>query len=75
MTQGFEVVRYWNNEVFENMAGVLETIRARLLAPLPLPPLTLPQQVGEGKRKKVIIALPPGEGRYMGKIELKLINF
>ena len=61
-TQGFEVLRYWNNEVFENVEGVLETIRARLLAPLSLPSSCLPQQVGEGKRTKVIVALPPGEG-------------
>ena len=52
-TQGFEVLRYWNNEVFENLEGVLEVIRQTLLAPSPQP-------------------LPPGEGRYMRKIERKL---
>jgi len=42
--QGFEVLRYWNNEVFENLEGVLEVIRERLLSPPPpLPP-------GEGRR-------------------------
>ena len=33
--QGFEVLRYWNNEVFENIEGVLEVIREKLLAPSP----------------------------------------
>ena len=32
-TQGFEVLRYWNNEIFENLEGVLEVIRVRLLIP------------------------------------------
>ncbi len=29
---GFTVLRFWNNEVFTNMAGVLEVIRRRCLA-------------------------------------------
>ena len=33
--QGFIVLRFWNNEVFENLAGVMERILAQLLA---LPP-------------------------------------
>ena len=33
--QGFEVLRYWNNEVFENLDGVLETVREKLLSPSP----------------------------------------
>ena len=36
-TQGFEVLRYWNTEVFENLEGVLEAIRERLLTPSPSP--------------------------------------
>lgn len=35
--QGFEVLRFWNNEVFENLDGVLEVIRGRLLSPSPGP--------------------------------------
>ncbi|MBU2226492.1 MAG: hypothetical protein KJ936_02280, partial [Proteobacteria bacterium] len=35
-----------------------------VLFPPPLAPSCLPQQVGEGKRKKVIIALLPGEGKF-----------
>ena len=29
---GFHVLRFWNNEVFENIEGVLERIRENLLA-------------------------------------------
>ncbi|MBT8490860.1 MAG: endonuclease domain-containing protein [Deltaproteobacteria bacterium] len=36
-TEGFCVLRYWNNEVFENLEGVLEAIRERLLTPSPSP--------------------------------------
>ena len=33
--KGFEVMRFWNNEVLQNLEGVLETIRRRLVAPSP----------------------------------------
>ena len=33
--EGFEVLRFWNNELFENLVGVLETIRNRLMSPSP----------------------------------------
>jgi very-short-patch-repair endonuclease len=39
-SQGFRVVRFWNNEVFENIEGVLDSIRAILTLPSPCP---LPQ--------------------------------
>lgn len=38
---GFDVLRFWNNEVFENIEGVLEVIRQRCLevaSPTPQPP-------------------------------------
>jgi len=38
---GFAVLRFWNNEVFENLEGVLEVIRLRCLevtSPTPQPP-------------------------------------
>ena len=38
---GFEVLRYWDNEIFENIEGVLEVIRQKCLRsafPLPLAP-------------------------------------
>lgn len=31
--EGFEILRFWNNEIFENIEGVLEVIRKRLLSP------------------------------------------
>jgi very-short-patch-repair endonuclease len=31
--QGFQVLRFWNNEVFENIDGVLDVLRDRLLSP------------------------------------------
>ena len=36
-SEGFQVLRFWNNEVFENMEGVLESIRKQLLSPSPDP--------------------------------------
>jgi len=35
--EGFEVMRLWNNEVFENLNGVLQLIRAELTTPSPNP--------------------------------------
>jgi very-short-patch-repair endonuclease len=37
-SQGFRVLRFWNNEVFENSAGILEVVcRALQATPDPLP--------------------------------------
>ena len=38
--EGYKVVRFWDNQVFSNLEGVLETIRDALLTPHPDP---LPQ--------------------------------
>ncbi|MBT8330779.1 MAG: endonuclease domain-containing protein [Deltaproteobacteria bacterium] len=35
--EGFEVMRFWNNEVFENIDGILEAIRNKLITPSPNP--------------------------------------
>jgi very-short-patch-repair endonuclease len=38
---GYDVLRFWNNEVFENIVGILEVIRQRCLeeaSPTPQPP-------------------------------------
>lgn len=47
---GYRVIRFWNNDLTSNMAGVLETIAAAALggerAPTPCP---LPQAGGEEK--------------------------
>ncbi len=46
--QGYTVLRFWNNDVMQNLEGVLEQIRCALLLPLaPSPPAPLPQ-AGEG---------------------------
>ena len=37
--EGYKLIRFWNNEVFDNLDGVLETIRHALSAgPPPAPP-------------------------------------
>ena len=36
-SEGFEVLRFWNNEIFENLEGVLDVIRKKLLSPSPNP--------------------------------------
>jgi very-short-patch-repair endonuclease len=46
---GFKVLRFWNNEVLQNINGVLEIIRERCLSHPPLNPL--PSR--EGKKSKV----------------------
>ena len=33
--QGYEVLRFWDNEVFNNIEGVLGAIREKLLSPSP----------------------------------------
>ena len=38
--EGYKVLRFWDNQVFDNLEGVLETIRDALLTPHPGP---LPQ--------------------------------
>jgi very-short-patch-repair endonuclease len=35
--EGYSVLRFWNNQVFINLEGVLESIRDALLAPHPDP--------------------------------------
>ena len=48
--QGFEILRFWDNEVLKNIDGVLEIIREKLVSPYPNP---LPQgeRGEEGKIK------------------------
>ena len=48
-TMGLQVLRFWNNEVFTNMDGVLETIR---LALAPTPPPPTPPLKGEGRGRE-----------------------
>jgi len=44
---GFIVVRFWNNDVIENIEGTLEIIRQYCLEQLPPPPAPLPPGEGE----------------------------
>lgn len=44
-TQGYRVIRFWNNDVLENVEGVLTIIAAALQSDPPLDPL--PQAGGE----------------------------
>lgn len=32
--EGFQIIRFWNNDVFQNLEGVMETIRRKLNVPL-----------------------------------------
>jgi len=36
-SQGFTVLRFWNNDVLGNIEGVMETIKTALFSPSPLP--------------------------------------
>ncbi|OFZ69486.1 MAG: DNA (cytosine-5-)-methyltransferase [Betaproteobacteria bacterium RBG_16_58_11] len=55
--QGYTVLRFWNNDVMQQLDGVLEQIRLTL-SPTPLP------QVGEGSNSE---SLPsPASGRGAG---------
>lgn len=35
--EGFKVLRFWNNDIFENLEGILEVVRKRLQSPSPGP--------------------------------------
>ena len=34
-SEGFQIIRFWNNDIFENLEGVLEIIQRNLGVPLP----------------------------------------
>jgi very-short-patch-repair endonuclease len=42
-SQGFSLLRFWNNEILHNVEGVLEVVIAELKKPPPSPPAPLPQ--------------------------------
>lgn len=48
---GFDVLRFWNNEVFENIEGVLEVIRQRCLEGASPTPPPAPSRQGRGSLK------------------------
>jgi very-short-patch-repair endonuclease len=47
-SEGYRVMRFWNNDVLENIEGVLQTIINTIEAP-PTPDPSPPQERGEGK--------------------------
>src|SRR5438445_8343002 len=47
-TQGFEILRFWNNDVIGNLRGVLELIAEALRQPPPAS-LTLPRKGGRDR--------------------------
>ena len=49
--EGYRVIRFWNNDVTDNIDGVLESILLALEKPPPHPALSAPGG-GEGNRKK-----------------------
>jgi very-short-patch-repair endonuclease len=46
---GYRVLRFWNNDVFENMSGVLSAIDAAVNAEIPPTPDPSPPQAGGGE--------------------------
>ncbi len=58
---GYRIIRFWNNEVIENLDGVLETIRQELAAfPHHTPTLSAPEvaereavAIGRRGRRKI----------------------
>ena len=62
--QGFQVLRFWNNEALQNIDGVLETIMAELnRAPQNHAPPPRPSPVkGEGDKQSAPSAPPPLAG-------------
>jgi very-short-patch-repair endonuclease len=64
--QGFQVLRFWNNEVLENIDGVLETIMAELNKtppPQPSPPPRPSPIKGEGD----VGSAPPAPSPLVGE--------
>jgi very-short-patch-repair endonuclease len=50
-SQGYRVLRFWNNDVLENIDGVLTAIDEALTATAPPTPDPSPPQAGGGERK------------------------
>ena len=48
-SNGYTVLRFWNNDVIENVEGILEVIRQHCLSDFPLPPT--PARQGRGSKR------------------------
>ncbi|HEY4204996.1 MAG TPA: endonuclease domain-containing protein [Xanthobacteraceae bacterium] len=48
-TQGYRVLRFWNNDVLDNIDGVIETVISAFRMAPPTPDPSPPQERGEGK--------------------------
>jgi very-short-patch-repair endonuclease len=48
--EGFEILRIWNNDIFDNLNGVLKSIREVLLYPSPAP-----SHKGRGARRNDLV--------------------
>jgi very-short-patch-repair endonuclease len=57
-SEGYRVLRFWNNEVLSNIEGVLTEIQTRLQRPSP----PTPPHKGEGSRATSRADPPPGGG-------------
>lgn len=54
-SRGFHVIRFWNNDVLDNIEGVMEEISAFVATPHPSKPSTLPPSPeGEGENQILI---------------------
>ncbi len=74
-SQGFVVLRFWNNEIFENLAGVVERILLQLqAAPHPSPqPLSGPRprrRKGRGARNRISKTVSSTETSYENEASL-----
>ena len=66
---GYRVIRFWNNEVMNNIEGVLESLHDQIEEPLPHP---TPLPKGEGDKKRICIAeIGPAHG-VRGLVKLRL---
>jgi crossover junction endodeoxyribonuclease RuvC len=69
---GFRVLRFWNNEVNENLDGVLQTIADAVNSPRPAGERSPTQSAGEGGSRRRLAALdassrcpqPPSPGSH-----------
>ena len=58
---GFKILRFWNNEVLQNMEGVLEVIRKSCLSHPPLN--SLPSREGKNIGHEAMKRLPTKNGK------------